>query len=217
MSTQVNKTKKLVALSMLAAMSFITLLLFRIPVVLFLKYEPKDIIITISGFIYGPASALLLSIVVPFIEMITISSTGYIGFIFNVLASASFSVISSLIYVKKRNFYSAVIGLVVGSVVMIILMLAWNYFITPLYLQVSREQVAGMLTTVFLPFNILKAGINTAITLMLYKPLVTILRRVHMAEGDSSFHKKQYLLTFAFAAVVLATFILAGLVYTNRI
>ena len=44
--------------------------------VLFLKYEPKDIIIACAGLIYGPLSSLAVSLVVSFAEMITVSDTG---------------------------------------------------------------------------------------------------------------------------------------------
>ena len=44
-------TKKLTVLAMLAALSFIVMVVGRIPVVLFLKYDPKDVVITIAGFI----------------------------------------------------------------------------------------------------------------------------------------------------------------------
>ena len=60
-------------------------------------------------------------------------------------------------------------------------MLLWNYIMVPLYTpSMSREAVAGMLLPAFLPFNLLKGGINVALTLLLYKPLVRALRAVHM-------------------------------------
>ena len=63
-------------------------------------------------------------------------------------------------------------------------MLLWNYLITPLYMaNTSRQDVANMLVPVFLPFNVLKAGLNTAITLFLYKPLVTALRKARLIES----------------------------------
>lgn len=57
--TMNERTKKLTTLAMLCALSYIAVAVFRIPVVLFLKYDPKDVIIAIGGFIYG--RCLLLS------------------------------------------------------------------------------------------------------------------------------------------------------------
>jgi hypothetical protein len=66
---------------------------------------------------------------------------------------------------------------VLGSAAMSIVMLLWNWLITPLYMGVSREVVEGMLLSAFLPFNLLKAGFNSAFVLCLYKPLVSALRK----------------------------------------
>ena len=55
-------------------------------------------------------------------------------------------------------------------------MLLWNYAITPMYMNVPREMIKGMLLPGFMPFNLIKGGINAVITLMLYKPLISALR-----------------------------------------
>lgn len=86
-----EKMKKLTVLAMLSAIAYVAVALLRFPVVLFLSYEPKDVIIAIGGFLYGPLAALGISLVVSFIEMLTISSTGWIGFVMNFLSSAAFA------------------------------------------------------------------------------------------------------------------------------
>lgn len=55
-----ERTKKLTTLAMLCALAYIAVAVFRIPVVLFLKYDPKDVIIAIGGFIYGPLPAFVV-------------------------------------------------------------------------------------------------------------------------------------------------------------
>ena len=96
-------TKKLTTISMLAAISYVVMLFGRIPMVLFLKYEPKDVIITLCGLVYGPLSSLVVSLIVSFIEMITVSDTGIIGFIMNVLSTVAFSCTASAI--SSTNAY----------------------------------------------------------------------------------------------------------------
>ena len=54
--------KKLVLLAMLAAVSYLVVALIRIPVVLFLSYEPKDVVVTIGGFLLGPMASFLISV-----------------------------------------------------------------------------------------------------------------------------------------------------------
>lgn len=174
------KTKLITTGAVLSAIAFVAVFLFRIPVFDFLKYEPKDVIIVIGGFLLGPLSAFLISLVVGFIEMFTISDNGIIGFLMNVISSATFACSASVIYQKNRTLKGAIIGLFVAVFAMTAVMLLWNYMITPLYLNVPREVVEGMLLTVILPFNLLKGALNMGITLLLYKPIVNALRRADL-------------------------------------
>ena len=63
-------------------------------------------------------------------------------------------------------------------------MLLWNYLLTPIYMGYPREAVAAMLPTTFLPFNLIKGGLNAAITMLLYKPVVTTLRKAGLAPSS---------------------------------
>jgi riboflavin transporter FmnP len=178
MKKQKLTTKELTTLAMLTAIAYALVATVRIPIILFLKYEPKDVIITIGGFLMGPGAVLISSTVVALIEMFTISDTGIIGCIMNFLSTCSFAVTAALVYKRNHTMKGAILGLAVGAVTMICTMLLWNYLITPLYMTgTSRSDIAGMLMPVFLPFNALKAGLNSSIILLLYKPLVNGLRK----------------------------------------
>lgn len=217
METLTNKkgkldVKKMVTLAMLAAMAYLVMVVGRIPMVLFLKYDPKDVIITIGGFIYGPFAAALISLVVSFIEMFTVSDTGFIGFVMNVLSTCVFACTAAWIYKRKPSLKSAVIGLIVGALLMTGVMILWNYFITPLYMKVTREQVAAMLAPIFLPFNLIKGGLNAAITMLLYKPVVTLLRKARLVPEAGGGSGSVKIGVMVISAVALATFILFALV-----
>ena len=179
-------TKKLTTIAMLCAIAFVIVAFVRIPVVLFLKYEPKDVIITIGGFMMGPMASLIISTVVALIEMVTISDTGVIGAVMNLISSCAFCCTAAFIYKKKHTMQGAVIGLASGAVIMTGIMLLWNYLITPIYMGYPREAVAAMLLPVFLPFNLLKGFLNTGISLLIYKPVVGALRKAHLIEMSSS-------------------------------
>ena len=177
-----SKTKKIVIIAMLCAIAYAVMVVGRVPVVLFLKYDPKDVIITIGGFLFGPLTAFLVSVVVSLVEMVSVSDTGMIGCIMNILSTCAFACTAAYIYKKKHTLSGAVIGLAAGCVLMTIVMLLWNYLFTPIYLGYPREAVAEMLLPVFLPFNLLKGGLNMAITLLIYKPIVTGLRKAGLIE-----------------------------------
>ena len=181
-----DRTKKITTLAMLSARAFVVVAVVRIPVVLFLKYEPKDVIITIGGFLFGPLASVIVSAVVSLVEMVTISETGLYGLVMNIIGSVSFAAVASLIYQKKRSIGGAVLGLLAGIAAMVPVMLLWNYIVTPIYMGYPREAVAKMLVPVFLPFNLLKGGLNATLTMLIYKPVVTALRKAGLVPQRES-------------------------------
>ncbi len=205
------KIKKMTTIAMLCAISYVAMFTVRIPVVLFLKYEPKDVIIAIGGFMMGPMAAFTVSLVVGLIEMFTISDTGIIGFVMNVLSSCSFACVAALIYKYRKNIKGAVAGLVVGTFTMVLVMLLWNYLITPLYMNVPRSEVVKLLVPAILPFNILKGFLNSAITFLIYKPVVGALRRTKLIESAKTGGKSSVGFSII-AVIVLITCILSVLV-----
>ena len=213
MNRQKMSTKELTTLAMLTAIAYALVCCVRIPIVLFLKYEPKDVIITIGGFLLGPQAVLISTGVVALLEMFTISDTGIIGCIMNLLSSCAFAFPAALIYRRNHTMKGAIAGLLTGTVCVVITMLLWNYLITPLYMTgTSRSDIAGMLLPVFLPFNLVKALLNSSITLLLYKPVVSGLRRAGLMPATSGKTGSARIGVTVFAAVLLVSCILYVLV-----
>ena len=48
-----SKANRITTIAMLCAISYAVMAVGRVPVVLFLKYDPKDVIITLGGLIWG--------------------------------------------------------------------------------------------------------------------------------------------------------------------
>ena len=179
MTEATRSTRKLTLTAMLAAMAYVAMLITRpLPSVAgFLSYDLKDVVVAIAGFQLGVAPALIITLVVSLIEMVTVSSTGPIGLLMNVLSTGAFVLPAAILYQRNKTLKSAAVGLALGVVLMTALMLAWNYIITPLYMNVPRSVVAGMLIPTFLPFNLMKGGLNAGITMLIYKPVTDALRR----------------------------------------
>lgn len=208
MSKKRVDTKQLVVLALMAALAYAAVAVFRIPVVLFLKYEPKDCVLAIAGMLYGPLPALAVSAVVSLLEMVTISTTGPIGFVMNVLSSALFVCPAAWAYKKNRTLKGALVGLVVGALLMSGGMVLWNWLITPLYMGIPRQAVVEMLLPTFLPFNLLKAGLNAALTILLYKSVVTVLRKAHLTpERTTPEPQKRRQYSWVIGAVALAVLV----------
>ena len=203
-----SKAKKISTIGMLSALAYASVILCRVPVVLFLKYEPKDIIIALGGFLFGPMTSFYISVIVSFTEMMTVSDTGIIGCVMNILASCAFACVAAAIYKRKRTLHGAIAGLAAGVLSMVIVMLAWNYLITPIYMGYPREAVVELLLPAILPFNLLKGGLNAAFTFLLYKPVVHALRKSGLLGQSGSSGEQRHIGFIILAVSIIATCVL---------
>ena len=92
-----NKVKNITTLAMLSAIAYVAMVVGRVPVVLFLKYDPKDVIITLGGLIWGPLTSCIVSVIVSVIEMLSVSETGILGCIMNIISTCSFACTAAII------------------------------------------------------------------------------------------------------------------------
>ena len=203
-----SKLKKLTTLAMLSAMAYVVMFVSKaIPAVQgFLQYDAKDVVITIGGFILGPLYALIISVVVAVIELFTVSDTGIIGLIMNIISTAAFSCTASLIYHKTKSMKGAFFSLATATIVLTAVMLLWNYYITPLYMKIPREVITPMLPTVFLPFNLVKGLINSGFILFTYKPIVTALQKAGLVQTKTA-KKKTFIPALIIGIILVVIFI----------
>ncbi len=205
--------KKIAITAMFAALSYVSTFVFHflnlsLPAIPFLSYDPKDIIICISGFILGPFAAIGISVIVSLLEMITISSTGFYGLIMNIVATCAFAVPASLIYQKKKNFKGAIISLIFAFVSTLFTMILWNIIITPIYLSIDRSLLIQKYLAYIVAFNAIQSGINISMVLLLYKPIVTALRAIHLVDSSSKkTDKKTTILMVAIGLILLVSLI----------
>lgn len=182
-----TKTRNITLIGVFSALAYVfTLVGHFVPIAFtdFLRYDPKDIIIVIAGFCAGPVYALIISVITALLELVTISQTGLIGCLMNIISSVSFACIASLIYKKKRTIGGAVFGLIISSLTTTALMLLWNYAVTPFYMKVPRDAIVQMLVPVFLPFNLIKCFLNASIVMLVYKQAVGALRSLSLIKGE---------------------------------
>jgi riboflavin transporter FmnP len=208
-------------MGMFCALAFVFLLIGKavppISSVDFLRYDAKDIIIAISGFVLGPLSAFIITVIVSLIEMVTVGTTGLIGFAMNVIASTAFCVVPAVIYKKFKTLWGAIVGLILGALSMTTVMLLWNYVLTPIYMGYPRAAIASMLVPVFLPFNLIKSGINAALTMLLYKPVVNAMRGANLIEKSEESKTKINIAVIVTCILILAVCVLCVLLIRNII
>jgi len=215
-----TRTNKLTVIAMLSAVAYLVMVVGRIPVVLFLKYDPKDVIITMGGFLFGPLTAFTMSALVSFVEMFTVSATGFIGLLMNIISSCSFACTAAIIYKKKHNYKGAILGLIAGWLITTVVMLLWSYLITPIYLGYPREAVVKLLIPAFLPFNLLKGGLNASIVMLIYKPLSKALRSANLmprVKETSTNRKKVTIGSVLVSSLIIVSCILSILAFQGYI
>ncbi len=181
------RRKDIAFLSMLSALAFVSVMFIRLPIMPsapFLRFDLRDTIIIIGGLIYGPAAGFAVSLIAGLLQFLLISEYGIIGFVMNLLSTVSFVCTASAVYRLNKTKAGLAAGLAIGCAVMTLSMLLWNYIVTPLFMGVPREVVASMLLTVFLPFNLLKGGINAVIILLYIRPLFNTLAALNLYDQE---------------------------------
>ena len=187
----------LVKISILSAIGYI-LMFISVPLPMlfpeFLKVDISDLPALLGGIALGPMSGVTIAFFKNLLQFITgMSTTGGVGEFANFLIGGSFVFTVSYIYSKKRDVAGVIIGLISGIIVMTIVGCIANYFIIlPFYSKIgwSIDAVVSMgaainpainsklsfVIWIIAPFNILKSGIMSLLTLPMYKKTEKILK-----------------------------------------
>lgn len=182
-----EKTLKVTTMAMLTAVSVVLIAAIRFPIfpsANFLEYDPADIPVLICAMVLGPIPGIIVLFASCLIQALTVSSgSGIIGFFMHLIASAVLILLTSLIYRKKKTIPSLIIGLVLGTLAMVVVMIPLNLiFIPPLVemttgFTVTTKDVAAMIVPTIIPFNLIKAGVNSAITFAVFTPIAHVLKK----------------------------------------
>lgn len=173
-------TRQLVSMAMLGAISIVLVAVVHFPLIpaaAFLEYDPADIPILICAFAYGPMAGFLLTVVVSFIQGMTVSAqSGIIGIVMHIFATGFCVLAAGGIYKRNKTKKTAILALACGAVVQTLAMILMNMIFTPLFMGAPLETVMAMMIPAIIPFNALKASINCIITFFLYKSISHLLK-----------------------------------------
>lgn len=190
-----NRVDYIVKIAMYSALAFVLYnIKFPLPGMFpsFLDIQISELPALIAGFSMGPISGCLVIIIKGLFKS-AITSTSFVGELTDVLLGICFVVPSSLIYNSRKNKKTALLGLVVGSLLLTVMAIIVNRFISvPLLIKVSEggwEPLLNMASSLYnrditketfykwylgvgiLPFNILRCFIVSAVTYFLYPRL----------------------------------------------
>ena len=159
----------------------------------FLKLDFSEVPALIAAYSLGPVSGVLVCLIKNLINM-TATTTGCVGELSNFLLGCMFVIPAGMIYKYKRNRIGALVGALVGSVIMGLGSLLTNYYIVyPVYYNfLPYEAILGMYQALYpkvndlwdcllvfnLPFTIMKGLLCAVITFVIYKPVSIVMKTV---------------------------------------
>ena len=177
----ISTTKKLAGTGVFAALAFVVSLLeFPIfPAASFLKLDFSLVFVLLAGFIFGPVSGIGVSAVKELLRFVMGSSTGGVGEVANFIVTLAFIVVPTVIYRYKKGFSTVIITLIIGCVLETAAALIANRFINfPLYMGDKAAEVFASLWQFVLLFNLIKTLAVSLITIMLYKKVSALIKKI---------------------------------------
>ena len=179
----VSSNKRLIRLcqaSCLAALALVLVYFIHFPLIPaapFLEYDMADVPVLLVTVLFGPLWGLATLTVVSLVQAFVLGGNGWVGAVMHTVASGALVLIVGAFTHRSVRPWRLIIGLLLGTLAMAAVMVPMNLTLTVYFLGTPREAVIQMLLPAILPFNLLKAGINSALTAVVYMALNPLLRR----------------------------------------
>lgn len=154
-----------------------------IPMFAWLKFDFSELPVLMGAFAFGPIVGIAVEVIKIAIHfLISGTQTGGVGELANLIMGLAFILPASIIYHRKKSKKTAIIGMVIATVVINIVAVVTNfYLLLPLFHMTLKGSAA--LKYIFIglvPINTLKAVSVSILTYLLYKRLsVTIFKVDH--------------------------------------
>ncbi len=193
MSNTKSNARTIAMTGMLSAIAFILMYLqFNVPLMpSFIAMDLSELPALIGSFAMGPVSGAVICLVKNLLHLMR-TSTGGVGELSNFILGASFVITAGIIYKKKKTKRGAMIGSLIGAIVMAVFSVFSNYFLVyPVYTnfmpmeaiiaayQAINPHVDSLLDCLIvfnMPFTFIKGMISVVITLLVYKRLSPIIK-----------------------------------------
>ena len=168
-------TKQLVTMALLCAIGaiFMFVQIPLLPAAPFLTYDPSLVPAMVCGFAYGAGPGVAVAAMAIVIH--ALMTGDWVGALMNVVATIGFVLPAALLYARRRDFKDAVIGLVLGVVASTVLSMLANLTIGVWFWYGSVDAIAPLMVPAVLPFNLIKAGLNSVLTLAVYKTISNLI------------------------------------------
>ncbi len=194
MKSRVN-VRKMTVTAMLSAIAFVLMFLdTAVPIMpSFIKLDLSELPALMAAFALGPVWGVIVCLIKNLLHLL-MTQTGGVGELSNFILGAAFVLPAGLIYHHKKTKKNAIIGALVGAVIMGAISFPSNYFIVyPVYYNFMPKEVivaayqalvpfanidsiAKCLLFFNVPFTIVKGLLSAIITILIYQPLRPLLK-----------------------------------------
>lgn len=203
MKTKTLNAKAIAFIGMLGALSAV-LMSINIPLPFapaFLKFDIAELPALFAGFFLGPVSGCAVIVVKIVLKLLQGTETAFVGELMNIVGSCAFVLPASLIYQRIHTKKGALLSLTLSTLLVSVVCIFLNAYIAfPMYASLYgmpleailemgssvnplvHDSVTLMLYGVF-PFNLVKHGITSLVTYLVYKRCGNALRTLLSIRG----------------------------------
>ena len=190
-----KQLRYLAMVGILSAVSSVLMMLsFSVPLVpSFLKMDLSEMPALLASYSMGPVAGVLVCLIKNLVNL-PMTTTGCVGELANFLLGVCFVVPAGLIYRMVKNRRGALLASVVGCVLMSVVSLPINYFLTyPVYAKLMPlEVIIGMYQAILpsvdgllncllifnVPFTLVRGLLDAVVTFLIYKRLSPLIKKV---------------------------------------
>ena len=194
-----TKVKKIAFIGLMGAVSAV-LMLFRFPIPFmppFLSFDLSGLMEMLGGFMFGPMAAACIIVVKILLQRVMQGSFSLgTGELQNLILSCSYVLPALIIYHRNKTKKMAITGMAVSTIFVSVMAVFTNlYLIIPFYVKLfgmSMDDIITMCRTVnpamknvttmavfgLLPFNLIKYGVTSLVTFIVYKRLSRVIKGI---------------------------------------
>ena len=195
-------TRKVAMIGMFSAIAMI-LMLFEVPLPFappFYKLDLSELPVLVGGFAFGPAAGVMIEFIKILLKLfVKGTSTAFVGELANFAVGCSFVLPASIIYLFWKKKKGAVWGCVAGTVILAVFGSLFNaVYLLPAFSKLygmpldsilqmgsaanplmTEGSMLSFVVCCVVPINLIKGGVVSAITMVVYKPLSPILKSAY--------------------------------------
>ena len=194
-----TKVKQIAFIGLMGAVSAV-LMLFRFPIPFmppFLSFDLSGLMEMLGGFMFGPMAAACIIVVKILLQLVMQGSFSLgTGELQNLILSCSYVLPALIIYHRNKTKKMAITGMAVSTIFVSVMAVFTNlYLIIPFYVKLfgmSMDDIITMCRTVnpamknvttmavfgLLPFNLIKYGVTSLVTFIVYKRLSRVIKGI---------------------------------------